>query len=188
MKQYVSNVSNDSLSVGAAYDGVERNQTLLSCTVCEERMDCIHVVQKPCEYLTWLSELMQAHSAMREYEQLPKSLEAVARDAFRCCPNAVHHAPLLRAFYSDRRCVSDSSGNKFRKPHRAKDFFLSLGDVIYQAQLWDRETGWTRKQQKKKAKALDDALVAQKGNDEYASEEEKMAFFAELRDIVEYVD
>ncbi len=131
-------------------------------------------------FQVWSAALTKSHPALKDCASLPKRIQDAARAAFRNYPKAADHAPLLAAYFTDR-LQEDSSGAKFWRPDGAEQFFKCLGDLIGHAQRWDKETKWSRKRNQL-ATPTTTAQNTDTENHTPATEEERQAFFDDLKD------
>ncbi len=128
----------------------------------------------------WLSALCEAHPSARQSRVLAPDVEAEARAAFVRCPQAAAQAGLLRAYFDDRM-QEDRYHKPFYRPTGQGRFFHDLEDVLAHAVRWAKESGWGRKRKAARAAEGGKGAEAPCSDGAAASEEEREAFFKELR-------
>ncbi len=142
-------------------------------------------------FRAWYTPLMQAHPALRECASLPPNVEKAARAAYASLPNAAAHAPMLTAYFADR-LQEDKHGKKFWRPDGGEQYFSNLADIIAHAYRWQKETGAGKKKRRDcndPSRYRSSRMGCNDPNDyaspaemgEVCSEEEKRAFFADMR-------
>ena len=127
----------------------------------------------------WLATMCSCVPQLAAFKVLPQDVLEAAREAYRCLPQAVEHAPMLTAYYADRM-PQDRYRQPFWRPMGAQ-FFRELGDVVYKhAQRWARETGLAKpKSRKPSPPATPPAAPA-----DPSDEEEKKRFFADMQHLL----
>lgn len=100
----------------------------------------------------WREAMCGAFPTLRSVAKLSEKVEAAAREAYERMPGAAESAELLAAYLDDRTPV-DRYRNKFYRPVSQLKFFENLEDVVRHAELWRRETGWSKEKPKQKQQA-----------------------------------
>lgn len=122
----------------------------------------------------WKEAMCRAFPTLRGVAKLSETAEEAAREAYERMPVAAEKAELLAAFLDDRLPM-DRYHNKFYRPVSQIKFFDNLEDVVRHAELWQRETGWGKGKPKPKQEKRAES------DERPATEEEKQAFFADMR-------